>query len=525
MAINEALDYFDLVSKITDSTKASAEAIEKSLSASLTNPPVKSKHDTCISILLERFVLTDKDRLSSRALSLALTLLKQLGRQIAPTDKKLASKQAISELLKLVLINIDHIADNYAVDSCNEALTCVSNTLLLVPSAKQYVEIECQGAQTLHAVLQSPLVEVNPTTALLCGRCLFLLTASPESAICYVSQFKCPDLLAKLVVLYTNSKIPGRFSAEQVVAELMKAAMSLCVYFQQGVSDNDENIMPVDHTEPLANLLQASLDVLISSPLIEGHLANSARQAVGLAMNFSTKQPEPIHNIWFPSDGSSPKSKWKYVDGIFDQFSEMVNSALETPTNSFESDLVPTTLLLTRLVSENQEALDRLFTQIFPGTIDYSTLPEDRDGMSSKLVRLMRTPQGGMLPNTMGDLVLALLGQNIKQFILVVGYGNAAGYMMARNIAIPHEIIEEVAAGADSGVNPVTGRYFSQEAADEELRNMTQEEKEREAERLFVLFERLNKTGVIKVENPMRAAMESGRFQEISSSEDEDKDM
>lgn len=41
---------------------------------------------------------------------------------------------------------------------------------------------------------------------------------------------------------------------------------------------------------------------------------------------------------------------------------------------------------------------------------------------------------------------------------------------------------------------------------------MTDEEKEREAERLFVLFDRLEKNGVLKVRNPIRDAVERGEF-------------
>jgi hypothetical protein len=47
-------------------------------------------------------------------------------------------------------------------------------------------------------------------------------------------------------------------------------------------------------------------------------------------------------------------------------------------------------------------------------------------------------------------------------------------------------------AMGESNVNPITGQRVHAEAADSRpaLAEMTQEEKEREAERLFVLFER-----------------------------------
>ena len=42
--------------------------------------------------------------------------------------------------------------------------------------------------------------------------------------------------------------------------------------------------------------------------------------------------------------------------------------------------------------------------------------------------------------------------------------------------------------------------------------DMTDEEKEREAERLFVLFDRLERTGM-GVQNPFRKAIEEGKIQ------------
>lgn len=72
-------------------------------------------------------------------------------------------------------------------------------------------------------------------------------------------------------------------------------------------------------------------------------------------------------------------------------------------------------------------------------------------------------------------------------------------------------------------INPITGQYVSSEKQPD-LKDMTDEEKEREAEKLFVLFERLKKTGIIDVENPIAKAMQEsqGRFEEIDSSSDDD---
>lgn len=60
-------------------------------------------------------------------------------------------------------------------------------------------------------------------------------------------------------------------------------------------------------------------------------------------------------------------------------------------------------------------------------------------------------------------------------------------------------------------VNPVTGQFYEKE--DAHVKDLeTEEEKLKEAERLFVLFERLKLKGVINVTNPVELAIQNGSF-------------
>jgi len=58
----------------------------------------------------------------------------------------------------------------------------------------------------------------------------------------------------------------------------------------------------------------------------------------------------------------------------------------------------------------------------------------------------------------------------------------------------------------------VTGQRLDAEPVPD-MSEMTEEEKEIEAEKLFVLFERMRRLGV--GENPVRAAQQSGKFEEL----------
>lgn len=49
---------------------------------------------------------------------------------------------------------------------------------------------------------------------------------------------------------------------------------------------------------------------------------------------------------------------------------------------------------------------------------------------------------------------------------------------------------------------------------------MTDEEKEREAEKLFVLFDRMNRNGAMSVVNPVKQAQENGQLSTTTEEEE-----
>ncbi len=128
-----------------------------------------------------------------------------------------------------------------------------------------------------------------------------------------------------------------------------------------------------------------------------------------------------------------------------------------------------------------------------------------------------------------------------------IGYGNAAGLLFRRGITGPSQNqgpsahIEEIndddeeerAQSSQSTSQPtktqptpprrassknydqtrdtITGLQPDPKAAQSPLAGMTNEEKEREAERLFVMFDRMDKNPAMKImENPMHAAVRKG---------------
>ena len=90
----------------------------------------------------------------------------------------------------------------------------------------------------------------------------------------------------------------------------------------------------------------------------------------------------------------------------------------------------------------------------------------------------------------------------VNSFVNYFGYGNVAGYLFQRGIMTNPEGGSTLARSrSTSHIDPITGEIRRDEE-ENPFAKMTDEEKEQEAERFFVLFEKLNATGVIKATFP-----------------------
>ncbi|KAJ5095974.1 hypothetical protein NUU61_005330 [Penicillium alfredii] len=162
---------------------------------------------------------------------------------------------------------------------------------------------------------------------------------------------------------------------------------------------------------------------------------------------------------------------------------------------------------------------------ILPEDNDRSTPIGQSDTLSSRLLKLSTSPYPN-LKTGISELMFVLSGKNAENLTKKIGYGFAAGFLASRGMEIPQSAGEAFATnsssnGLDPEINPVTGQRWAAEPKDPEP-PMTIEEKEREAERLFVLFERAKANGLISVENPVTQALHEGRLEELPDDVDSD---
>lgn len=185
-----------------------------------------------------------------------------------------------------------------------------------------------------------------------------------------------------------------------------------------------------------------------------------------------------------------------------------------------ESTLVPLVTLLRRINGmAPPEAQLCLRKRLLPPSRERDRPLGKSDTFSSRLLRLSTSPVAPNLKEGISSLLFELSDNDPATFIRNVGYGHAAGFLMTHNISLPESVINDVNANGVTSVdglevNPITGQRLDREAKDLGP-DMTDEEKEREAEKLFVLFERLKATGVVNAINPVEQAARQGTLEEV----------
>ncbi|GAA5890693.1 hypothetical protein JCM8208_004964 [Rhodotorula glutinis] len=183
-------------------------------------------------------------------------------------------------------------------------------------------------------------------------------------------------------------------------------------------------------------------------------------------------------------------------------------------------------MLLLRKLSMLGEAQFVFRNVLFPPNMDRSTPIDRHRTLAGHLVRLLSSI---LLPNTsfgVGEFLYNLCDRSPEQLSRTIGYGNASGFLQNRGELIPPPPLEDDDGKTGPRINPITGAFDSRStAATDDEPPMSDEDKEREAERLYTLFERLQRTGVMSTPaNPVEQARAQGRFEETSEEREAERE-
>jgi len=160
-----------------------------------------------------------------------------------------------------------------------------------------------------------------------------------------------------------------------------------------------------------------------------------------------------------------------------------------------EMNLLPLMATLSRISQFIDEASDsyiRLRSRLLPTEEDRKQVLGTGTSLPHRVVKLGANSLAPELRDCTLSMLFQLSDKNPTQFVRNAGFGNAAGYLASKGINISQKDLQSRSANAaaEAAINPITGQRLDAES-EIEMPPMTREEREREAERLFVLFERL----------------------------------
>ncbi|KAK3050546.1 hypothetical protein LTR09_008185 [Extremus antarcticus] len=441
-----------------------------------------------------------------------LTDVKICGRDTS-TAGPILTRRGITIISRYALDN----TDPKSFPGSREALRCLANAFLLhEPSRQTFVDIG-------YASKAAERLKVDDRDdEFIISRMLFLLTYNTQVDFDeLINKTQLDESINQNVARHAKAFATksGRRKSESSpmvdmsLVETLKLMFNITYYYPDLVHKFSPSI------EPLVRLI-------INHPLPSPPLQSPITYVLNALLNLDLASSEK-KTTFGPETRSSPLFPYSSPEEVVDRLTSIFNKAIMTmPEHELDQAAAPLCTLIRRLYELAQPQMKEWMRWIMlPRERDRDKPLGTGDTMAARLLRLSCSPGLPTLRENISSLLFELSDKDANKFVQNIGYGFASGFLMSHNIEIPATAAEAGSLSSDgdfdSGIayNPVTGQRLSAEGRDkskkENQKEMTPEEKEREAERLFVLFERLKATGVVDVKNPVQQAVDDGRFEEL----------
>jgi hypothetical protein len=386
------------------------------------------------------------------------------------------------------------------IPTSQEALRCIANALLLEPKMRQIlVDLEYAPkaaerfkACSSHCRVSDAVLNISQTESIddefLIARILFLLS-------------------------YDTNVDYDRLVNEQQLAESINSALTR---HAKRYSKSSRRLS-LQHTNPmdlmaLSETLKLLFNITHFYPDLSEHFSKSIPHIFKILVRRKIPNPPlqaPVNYLINAlinldlEDKKGQQVKFLGMNAVFPKFDAKCNA--EHLINILDNAIVAyTEAELDNTISPVLTLIRRIY-EIAPKDVmkymEWLLLPTDEersrplgksDTLSSRLLQLSTSAMTPSLRGSISAMMFELSGKDATKFVQNVGYGFASGFLLSNNIQMPENAMEAHAlADPDKTipVNPITGQRIDMEDHDNS-EPMTQEEKEREAERLFVLFER-----------------------------------
>ncbi|KAH9264225.1 hypothetical protein BASA83_012304 [Batrachochytrium salamandrivorans] len=396
-----------------------------------------------------------------------------------------------------------------------EALKCLSNVLLQDAHIRSLFATSSYIA-TISVYIGIPSLSIG--VVFLLSRLVFLGTVGNKAAtaiaiqsgVCDSMAYHLNNINSKTLICTPSEKWITETAATN---EILKAAFNLSVPVSQlsggnglptlfgGPRSATDAVAASDdsHRDELGQsfkaLLRASIDVFIHTPATSASISPPHSHAINMMMNMPVTS---LAETWFPCRdytvvrtsvamlSSTLMDVFPRKDVAVDEKDNVPDDHLAMIDGTDVDQALPPILILMRSWARGDEGARAVLKELL--------MPDD-------IVTMLQ------IRDCVSELLYAICKENVSDLVAYVGYGHAAGFLMnsgmlgsvppSQPVASEHS---KDTSQLNEEINPITGEYRREnDGRSKELDNMSEEEREREAEKLMVLINRLEKTGVIQV--------------------------
>ncbi|KAG8632004.1 hypothetical protein KVT40_001144 [Elsinoe batatas] len=451
-----------------------------------------------------------ENKLSDSERTKFLSDLKVIGRNPADASPIFA-KDGTSTLCRYAFETSTSLASR-------EAMRCLANAMLLNEPTRQIVlDLGCapKAAERMKTD--------DRDDEFLTSRILFFATytAKLDISVLFEKHSLAESITSNLerAVKRLEAGSPSTPIIDLAFQETLKLIYNLTYYSPESAT----SLQPA--LTPLVTLL---LKTPLPTPPLQPPITHLINALLNLNPSPSQIEDSTLRDPFFPPH--SPDLLTTHLTSLLEA------SFPQAPSASDDALLSPLLSLLRTLhATAPRDVQQSLRTSLLPSEASRSQALGKDPSLPSRLLRTAASPSTSTLRDIASALLFELSSSSAQELIQNIGYGYAIGILTRLGVDAPPSALagagsssagtgagaggdgEEGAGGEREGVNPITGQRLNAERTTEdmervqrEIDNMTEEEKEREAERLFVLFERLKATGVVDVVNPVEMMMRNG---------------
>jgi len=384
-----------------------------------------------------------------------------------------------------------HAFNSPSLTTSRNALRCLANAMLLKPQTRKiYLDLGYEAKAC------NKLKNDNRDDEFLVSRIIFLTTYDPavdlEKLIDqhHLAEYICLNISRHTRQYTTKQKGVKELDPMENMAlvESLKLLFNITHFCPQRTGAFSPAL-------PYILMIMTKRPILASKPL-EARIASS----VNALLNLSLEEKDNVEKF-FPKGAPNVN---------VDRLIEILDMATKVYVEDELESLVSPLLALLRKVYAiaPKDIQSHLQQHLLPRDEDRKQPLGRNETLPARLLRLSSNATTPQMRESISTLLFDLSDQDATTMVQNIGYGFASGFLFSHGVPIPESAMEAWST-SDSDVshprasnesskpfNPITGQHLESEPK-VEMPNMTQAEKESEAERLYVLFERYSTLAIL----------------------------